>query len=412
MPSLIQFPVLLARTGNEQPPEGEDTYYLIGKNGIFLHKRTGIVEAVVPVDKIPQLMDVETWGDLDVPPIPLALFAQAWHFFRRVWKQMHTEAAILLFYDASVRAWSLEVPDQQVKDAGVHYDDKMQKPGCVKAGTIHSHCDFGASHSPGDYHDEYHFDGLHITVGHVDQFSPTISVSVVINGLRFMKSLEDYLAGVSMREYEIEVTPPPVQVHSHSTNVRRQTGHVEARKGSPSRRIASHGVIAFFRSAFSLDVNPPESPVVVEPLNPAPPPPAPKIMRKVRGMHIDFPPGMDVEKYPFPDEWMDRVHRYISPPAKVVVYQGQGQHWSAPTHSLKATPSVGSGGYNTVPHSGVPSHVIDPFEENWEAFFKKEDAAPLRTVLPSTDEPEYFDPEPTSEEEPSTTTVPEDTEKA
>ena len=45
------FPIYCYEEGDELPEKGN--YYVIGKNGIFLHKDTGIVRALVKVDRIP-----------------------------------------------------------------------------------------------------------------------------------------------------------------------------------------------------------------------------------------------------------------------------------------------------------------------------------------------------------------------
>ena len=121
-----------------------------------------------------------------------------------MYEKRHTESVVILFYQMDTKEWRVEVPEQDVSPAGVRYKDGLQVEGFLKVGTIHSHCDFGAFHSGGDQHDEEHFDGLHVTVGKVQRDLPELSVSVVVNGHRFMKEPWDYLEGVT--EHEIEVT--------------------------------------------------------------------------------------------------------------------------------------------------------------------------------------------------------------
>ena len=326
----LQFPILIARTGQEQAPQGEDTYYLVGRNGTFLHKRTGIVEALVSVPDIPQLAFVETWAELDVPRIPLALFAQIWHFFREIYKKMHSEAVALLFYDESTRQWFVDIPEQQVQGAGVHYDDRAQKDGCVKAGTIHSHCDFQAGHSGGDQHDERHFDGLHITIGHVPSDHPTVSVCVAVNGHRFMKSVDDYLEGVHMGEYEVDVFTSPRMV-------RHKNQDPQAYKRSRYRQQGTgNKTSGFFSTVVDFMLPPPPPPVFPEPPStmgslPDPIPPPTKSKRMQTGVCVDFPEGTSLSDYDFPQEWISRVTRY-APPAPVHVQVATPAAWSSPTH--------------------------------------------------------------------------------
>ncbi len=343
MGSFLQFPVLIARTGQEQAPQGEDTYYIIGKNGTFLHKRTGIVEALIPVPDIPQLASVETWAELDVPRIPLALFAQVWHFFREIYKKMHSEAVALLFYDESTRQWFVEIPEQRVQGAGVHYDDRAQKPGCVKAGTIHSHCDFQAGHSGGDQRDERHFDGLHITIGHVPDAHPTVSVCVAVNGFRFMKSVDDYLEGVRMGEYEVEVFASP-KFHRrkvHDTQPNRGPKHYQKGVGYKTPGFVSAVVDLMFSPWVPISTEPPST---MESL-PDPVPPPTKTVRMQKGVCVDFPKGTVLSDYGFPDEWISRVYRYI-PPAPVHVQVVTPVTWSSPTNMAHARRGSSRGHWN------------------------------------------------------------------
>lgn len=338
MASFLQFPILIARTGQEQAPQGEDTYYLIGRNGTFLHKRTGIVEALIPVQDIPQLTSVETWAELDVTRIPLDLFAQVWHFFREIYTKMHSEAVALLFYDESMRQWFVEIPEQQVQGAGVHYDDRAQKPGCVKAGTIHSHCDFQAGHSGGDQRDERHFDGLHITIGHVTDVHPTVSVCVAVNGFRFMKSVDDYLEGVRMGEYEVEVFASP-------KFYRRKVHDTQPSRGSKHRQKGVGYKTTGFVSAFVDLILPPPPPVFSEPPStmeslPDPVPPPVRTLRTQEGICVDFPKGASLSDYDFPIEWISRVTRY-APPVPVHVQVVTPAAWSSPTnvaHERRGSP--------------------------------------------------------------------------
>jgi len=68
-------------------------------------------------------------------------------------------------------------------------------------GSIHSHGNMSAFHSTIDHMDEAHFDGLHITIGDVDDQFISISASVMANGYRFMVSPTEYIDGLNLVEY-------------------------------------------------------------------------------------------------------------------------------------------------------------------------------------------------------------------
>jgi hypothetical protein len=63
-------------------------------------------------------------------------------------------------------------------------------------GTIHSHCNFSAFHSGTDTHDEETFDGIHITLGHVDRKEFSMVASVAVNANRVQLEPENCTSGV------------------------------------------------------------------------------------------------------------------------------------------------------------------------------------------------------------------------
>ena len=90
-------------------------------------------------------------------------------------------------------------------------------PGKIRVGTIHSHAEADAFHSPVDDGDEEHDDGLHVTVGNLDgTFS--LSCSLVVDGRRFPLRTWDIFGPVTREAptdvwYEalthIHAEPPP-----------------------------------------------------------------------------------------------------------------------------------------------------------------------------------------------------------
>lgn len=110
---------------------------------------------------------------IKLPKIPYDMFNKIYEFFKHVYKEYKAEVAVLLWYNFEKDEWETEVPKQSVGGGSVHYTrdedwaNEMNKNGFLCVGTIHSHCEMSAFHSGTDDHDEYNFDGVHITIGKV-----------------------------------------------------------------------------------------------------------------------------------------------------------------------------------------------------------------------------------------------------
>ena len=193
--------------GQSEPPQ-DDIFYIIGKNGIFLRKKLGKIDAIIPVDQISVLGDVQPMAQYDLPPIPRELFAKVVAFFKEIYKEHHSEAIVLVHYNEETDHFKLQCPHQSVSHGGLDYIRTITYPGYTKVCTIHSHAGMSAFHSGIDDKDEEDTDGLHITVGHLgwDEWEFDLSVSVVFNGKRFMADAHTYIDGLADIEHE-ETSP-------------------------------------------------------------------------------------------------------------------------------------------------------------------------------------------------------------
>jgi len=169
--------------------------YILGKDGIYLRKDTGLIQAVVKIPQISMLKPVTTSAQIQIPKIPAKEIARSLLFFRRVWKKHKTEAMVLLYYNKEQQRFYTTAPVQKTSSAGVSNYEVNGSPGdnYRLIGTIHSHCDFGAFHSGTDTNDEKQFDGIHITLGHIDDFYFDISICLVVNNNRFKMEPEDVI---------------------------------------------------------------------------------------------------------------------------------------------------------------------------------------------------------------------------
>lgn len=154
----------------DELPAPDPWYFVNTKDQPMVMKKTMFGRALVPVDEIPHLPKIGPvlWAR-DFPKIPAKLINQVWSYFAEVWRLHKTEAMVYLTWkDGTYRVF---VPDQHPTGGHVTVEDftatKLQR-GWRIAGTIHSHCNFGAFHSGTDKADADKHDGVHITMGHVD----------------------------------------------------------------------------------------------------------------------------------------------------------------------------------------------------------------------------------------------------
>jgi len=186
--------------GEEIP--SDDTCYIIGKNGIYLKKTLDLIESLTPVDKISFLEDVQTFAKIKIPKLPIKLFANILGFFRDVYKLYSSESVVLLYYNKNDKSYKVFVPEQEVSCASLSYKSDNTIQNYLLVGSIHSHANMSAFHSGTDVHDEEKFDGLHITIGKVnDNEFFDVCGSIAVNGMRVVIDPMEYVDGLEAREY-------------------------------------------------------------------------------------------------------------------------------------------------------------------------------------------------------------------
>lgn len=217
---LALFPVYLFDHEFELPTTG--TYYLVTKTGIYLHKETKAGNALVKVEGIPWLQEPTIEFRLKLPKIPGSIIGQALTFFRQVFKQHKSEAYVTLLFSAKLNQYRLWCPAQTVSHGSVDYDrtdqpsfEDRNSNDWQMCGTIHSHCDFSAYHSGTDIGDEDTFDGIHITLGHVNRAQFSMEASVAINRKREKLEPENCCSGV-IRVTNKEVVSRPYMTFGDS----------------------------------------------------------------------------------------------------------------------------------------------------------------------------------------------------
>jgi len=189
------------------------TFYVIAKGGIYLHKDTGLINALVKIDGISPLEEIKVHAKFKLPHLPSELIVQALLFFRSVYQKHRAEAMVLLYFSESKQQFSIDAPSQEVSHSGIKYIPNTDyiKDNVKLVGTIHSHADFSAFHSGTDVHDEKDFDGIHITIGNVDKPYFSISSTTAVNSNRFVQESEELIDGL----YKVDYHPPPKKVKNY-----------------------------------------------------------------------------------------------------------------------------------------------------------------------------------------------------
>ena len=184
--------------GTQEIPK-DDIMYIVAKGGIFLKKKLGVMESIAPVKDISILNGIETMARMHITKIPASMFAKTIEFFRAVNKDIRgSEAIVIHYYNEETGKHKIEAPFQKVSGASLDYTKPVPPEGWNMIGTTHSHNTMSAFHSGVDDADEKYFDGLHITIGNVDEEHVSVSASIVSNGSRFMVSPEDYIDGIEL----------------------------------------------------------------------------------------------------------------------------------------------------------------------------------------------------------------------
>lgn len=191
----------LPKTGN---------YYVVAKNGTFIHKDTPLLKGFVKVDEIKGLGHLTPRIQPNLPKLPVEVIYKSLRFFQTVWDKYKSESAVVLYYNQELQEYYLYCPYQTVSSGSVDYDTDFDvnneehlaivnwftENNYRRVGTIHSHCNFGAFHSGTDIGDEDSKNGIHLTIGHVDQENFSLVSSFAVNGNRFEVSPPDVVSGL------------------------------------------------------------------------------------------------------------------------------------------------------------------------------------------------------------------------
>jgi hypothetical protein len=183
---------------------GDETYYLVAANGVFLVKTAALFSAGLQ-EQAPSLA-------LSIPKVPRGLLEPIYGFFQLVYDRFDGEAVVFLYYSPERCEFQAEAPPQRLTRirtsrgwrtaSRVEYRSIPRPDGFLKLGDAHSHGDSPAFFSSTDDRDDVE-DGLRVVMGRLDRPRPDVGVSFVANGTRFRVEVEDVL-----EEFADHTRPP------------------------------------------------------------------------------------------------------------------------------------------------------------------------------------------------------------
>lgn len=197
----------LAGPDGKTPPlvfPEDSNCFLLGSNGVFQQVANEFYTIRLKKDPPSFLAEIDEYAKLHTRAYPIDQLRIVETFFAKVYETKKSEAVVLLYYSPTKREWKTFVPLQVVNGMKVTYETVSpgaEFEGYTVFGTIHSHCSIGAFHSGTDDKDEHKFDGLHVTIGHVDQVARSYACRWILSGKVFPCQLGDCIAGAPKPDF-------------------------------------------------------------------------------------------------------------------------------------------------------------------------------------------------------------------
>lgn len=170
-----------------------ETCYILAKDGFYIKKEMLTLQSITKIPEISLFGNISEFVKIKTPKFPILLLSETLLFFREVYNLYKSEAILLILYNSSKRDFKLSCPIQKTSSAFLKYKHTDTFKGYHLFGSIHSHGNASAFHSGIDVKDEFDFDGLHITLGNVNDEKISISCCFVINGKRFEQNISNII---------------------------------------------------------------------------------------------------------------------------------------------------------------------------------------------------------------------------
>lgn len=189
-PGLFDMVVLEEGKTFDDLPKPIVPYYVLADEGQFLYRDTAIGTVIVKDYKKPPLGKIGYMGgrfDWSVDRVPARIISQATDFFRKVYDKFGTEAEVIITMHNDTKEFRLFIPYQRTNGAGVKsiFEPTHIDKNYSVVGTLHSHCHFSAFHSGTDSGDAADMDGVHFTIGMLQNDPPQIVAMVAMSKKEF-----------------------------------------------------------------------------------------------------------------------------------------------------------------------------------------------------------------------------------
>ena len=189
---------LVLKTSKKAVPDGD--CLIVARDGSVYKKTTtrlyDVVERCYRVDEaLPQNNEIK----LKIAKMPVQILGSSAGFFRWVLEKRGRESANILFYHPETEDFQLVVPPQKAGIWEVKYGipDADRMPGYMRIGGFHSHKESDAYHSEHDWQNTYAWDGLHVTVGHLDEPNAfSLATTWFVNGREYPLDPMDIFQGL------------------------------------------------------------------------------------------------------------------------------------------------------------------------------------------------------------------------
>lgn len=158
---------------------------VIAGNGLFVFRRNCLGVSLSPIKSVNGLEELMQESCFEAERIPVELIDEIAAFFKDIYECYRSEAIVILYYNEETGEWYASPPKQKGRGLHVSYESiPAPEPGFKIAGTVHSHANVAAGHSGTDDKDEEFFDGVHITIGDLDEDTYSYSYSIVNQKVR------------------------------------------------------------------------------------------------------------------------------------------------------------------------------------------------------------------------------------
>ncbi len=131
------------------------------------------------------------------------------------------EAQIRLFYNRDTNLWKAHPFEQTISNSlhtketskstkNLEINNLLLSEGYNCAGTVHHHCEIDAFQSSTDYNDEINQNGLHITLGKLNETTMAIHARVSFRGVMYKCNIEEYFEeypDLNTLNYSIDLFP-------------------------------------------------------------------------------------------------------------------------------------------------------------------------------------------------------------